>query len=363
MRTNFNLVKSNNAANSFSWFIDVVNNSRISGWCFNNDALYNPSTLSFYGDQEKIGSTIANQYRQDLKALKFHPTGNCGFEYTIPDQLDLHHYNRLSIHADGPPEPLKSFETKNIPTVLREPLPKVFFMHIPKTAGTSFNTFAGTLFPQDSAAVHLESVDQNTYPVLQSEKHYLAGHLPLREIKSHFDLTQFDLYTIIREPYGHLHSHLNWVKRIGGNPDSDFFLSHSRETQKLALLLNELDFTHEKNIHALVDGICGDLTTLFDNHETRYFLDYRRKKVTAPDVQIAQAELGRFKFIGITEQYQQFLDLFCATYQIVSTGQQERLNRSESSKLFDFHDPTIRSILNPLVEFDLRLYQSVLERE
>lgn len=349
--------------NSFSWFIDVVNSTRISGWCFSNEAPDNPSILSFFGDKEEIGSTTANRYRQDLKALKFHPTGNCGFEHTIPDLVDLYQYDRFSIHANGSSKPLKQFETKNIPTVLREPLPKVFFMHIPKTAGTSFNTFADTLFPQNSATVHLESMDPGTYPALQSEKHYLSGHLPLREIKTHFDLTQLDLYTIIREPYGHLHSHLNWVKRIGQHPDSDFFLSHSTETQTLALLLNELDFNHEKNVHALVDGICGDLTTLFDNHQTRYFLDYKRKKVTGPDVQIAQVELGLFKAIGITEQYQQFLNQFCTAYGIVCPGQQEKLNRSESSKLFNCHDPAIRSILYPFVEFDLALYQRISHQQ
>lgn len=348
--------------NSFSWFIDVINNSRISGWCFNNDALDDASSLSFFGDEEKIGSVNACRYRQDLKNLKFHPSGNCGFEFTIPEYTDLYQYKHLSIHADEASDPLEVFETKHIQSVLRGQLPKVFFMHIPKTAGTSFNAFSDTVFPKNSTAVHIESIDQDAYPALQSQKKYLAGHLPLREIKAHFDLLQFDLYTIIREPYSHLHSHLKWVKRIGQDPDADFFSSHSVETQKLALLLNHLDFSHEENVRALVDGICGNLTTLFDNHQTRYLLDYKRKKVTFPDVQIARSELKHFKSIGITEQYQRFLDHFCETYGIVCSGQKGKLNQSESSKLFDYHDQAIRSILRPLVEFDLLLYQNVLDK-
>ena len=348
-------------AGSFSWFIDVLNNSRITGWCFNNDRPLDPSQLSFFADQERIGHTDANIYRPDLKALKFHPSGECGFEFKIPGHVDVHRYERLQIFADDASGPLKEVQTRSIPAVLREPLPKVFFMHIPKTAGTSFNTFAETLFPQNSAAVHIEALDKGAYPVLQAGKHYLAGHLPLREIKAHFDLSLFDLYTLVREPYSHLHSHLKWVKRIGKDPESEFFLSHSAETQKLALLLNELDFTLHKNVRALTDGICGELTTLFDNHQTRYFLDYKRKKVTAPDVKIAQGELRLFKFIGITEQYQRYLSFFCSAYGVTCPGQKVQLNRSDNKKLFDYQDATVRSILYPLVEHDLRLYQIVLE--
>lgn len=348
---------------SFSWFIDVVNNSRVTGWCFNDDTPLIPSRLSFFADRERIGCVEANIQRPDLKALKFHPNGYCGFEFTIPAHVDVYRHERLRICADDAQDPLKELPTASIPAVLREPLPKVFFMHIPKTAGTSFNTFAETLFPQNSAAVHLEAMDEAAYPALQAEKHYLAGHLPLRRIKAHFDLSLFDLYTIIREPYSHLHSHLKWVKRIGKDPGSDFFKSHSAETQRLALLLNDLDFTREKNVRALAEGICGDLTTLFDNHQTRYFLDYKRKKVAAPDVEIARAELGRFICIGMTENYERFLSFFRTAYGIARPVLQERLNRSESEPLFDFRNGTVRSILHPLVAHDLRLYQLVLERE
>ncbi len=342
---------------SFSWFIDVINTNRVSGWCFNNEAPHTPCDMSFFVDDHKIGSTIADAYREDLKNLKFHPTGICGFEYIIPAQNNVLDYTNFRIHANAAAEPLKEISTTQIPDVLRGELPKVFFMHIPKTAGTSFNTLANTIYPQDEAVVHLESIDPKTYPALQTEKHYLAGHLPLRKIKAHFDLSRFDLYTIVREPYAHLHSHLKWVRRIGQNPNADFFASHSAETQQLSLLLNKLDFSKHQNVQALLDGICGDLITLFDNHQTRYFLDYKRKKVTTPDRQIAQAELQRFKSIGLTEQYQQFVARFCHTYGVSFAGQAEKLNQSESPPLFDYRDSLTQSILYPLVEHDLVLYQ------
>jgi hypothetical protein len=44
-------------------------------------------------------------------------------------------YRELVIKAGSGETPLFSFQTDKIPQVIEGPMPKVLFMHIPKTAG------------------------------------------------------------------------------------------------------------------------------------------------------------------------------------------------------------------------------------
>lgn len=342
-------------------FIDVINSDRVAGWCFDGDCIETAVTLEFYADGRRLGDTVAGQHRPDLKAVGFHPTGYCGFEYCFPDGVDLERFSTLTIRVAGRDNPVKEFATESIQRVIRGDGARVFFMHIPKTAGTSFNTFAESVFPAGSAAIHIESLGREQYPMIAATRSYVAGHLPLREIKAGFDLNRFELVTILREPWSHLHSHLNWVKNIGVDPASDFFLAHSEETRELALLLNRLDFSNAKNLDLLVDGICGDLTSLFDNHQTRYFLDYRRIRVSEADVDMARRALSLFSQIGCTERYTDFIDQFCRRHGIDQVQSTPSFNVARAGRIFDHTDPEVRSTLLPFVKYDLQLYAEVCD--
>jgi len=317
--------------------------------------------LKFYADDVSLGESTASIHRADLKALSFHPTGNCGYEFTIPTHINIRDFTSLKILVDNNQVPIKIIDTASIQQVARISGKKVIFMHVPKTAGTTFNSFAQTVFPEGQAVVHIESQEPSAYPSLIQKSSYLAGHLPLREIQSHFDLKQFDLITILREPYAHLHSHLKWVKNIGKDPSSDFFHNHSNETKELALLLNTIDFSTQESLDQLVNGICGELTSLFDNHQTRYFLDYRRIRVEDEDLAIAKSQLDQFSLIGSTENYSQFVSIFCNRYKIDEPASIDKRNVSESKLIFDITDPLVRQTLHPFVCYDIALYQHLFD--
>ncbi len=340
-------------------YIDVLNSDRIAGWCFNDENYNNPVVLKFYADDVRLGESTASNHRPDLKALSFHPTGDCGYEFAIPASIDIREFNALKIIADANQAPIKIIDTASIQQVARIGGRRIIFMHVPKTAGTTFNNFAQTVFPEGKAAVHIEAQNTENYADISARSIYLAGHLPLREIQSHFDLKRFDLITILREPYSHLHSHLQWVKNIGKDPTSDFFHNHSSETKELALLLNSLDFSTKESLDQLVNGICGELTSLFDNHQTRYFLDYRRIRVEDKDLTIAKSQLDNFVLIGSTEKYSQFISKFCDRYQIEIPAVIEKRNVSESRMIFDITDPLVRQTLHPFVRYDIALYQHI----
>ncbi|MFC1680896.1 hypothetical protein ACFL1S_03760 [Pseudomonadota bacterium] len=345
----------------FLVFIDILNDQRVSGWCLNGADAGTPARLMFYGDHHKIGEIVAGNFREDLKALNFHPTGHCGFDFSIPDTNILEDSACLYVYARGSDEPVWQCRTDEIPRIITGKLPTVFFMHIPKTAGTSFNTFACSRFSANSTATHIENMDEDNYPALQREKSYLAGHLPLRLIKQRFDVSRFDLLTMLREPYRQLHSHVDWIKNIGADPESDFFLSHHRFFRALALKLNEPGFSIVDELESLARHQPKDLVSLFDNNQTRYFLDNIPQKVTASDFYAAKRNLDYFKLTGVTEQYAEFAASFCNSYASNYVEQKHRFNQSEREQLFDCRDNYVRSKLLPLVEFDLMLYEHVVE--
>ncbi len=342
--------------------IDILNSRHISGWCFDLMRKKKPVKLRFYGDNQKLGEIVANDYREDLQSYRLHPNGLCGFEFHYPKDINVRNYNHITLYINNSKKPLYRVETDQIPIVIEDGLPNVFFMHIPKTAGTSFNTFSRSYFPQDKTIIHIESEDKETYPILEKEKNYLSGHLSIQKIKESFDVSRFDLHTIIREPYSHLHSHLRWVKRLGADRKSGFFKKHHNTIQDISIKLNETDLTIGNNLRALIGNLKGIELDFFDNLQTRYFLDYRPEKVEISDFVDAKKNISLFKSIGLTEKYPQFIQNFCNIYQMENIKKPSTpLNKSSYRRLFDYDDLKVRSILAPLVEADLLLYSDIVK--
>ena len=341
--------------------IDHLNSEHITGWCFNRIRKSKPVKLSFLVDDVPIGTAVADNYREDLKSYQLHPDGRCGFDFRFPGNDELQDHARLSIHAGKARVPFETFEINQIPRVLNGELPRVFFMHIPKTGGTTLNAFATQYYPQGKFAMHIEAIHPDNYPNLGQDKSYLAGHLTIQNIKQSFDVSLFDLITILRDPYRQLHSHLVWIRRIGADRSSGFFLKHEECVQDLAVRLNEIDLTSNTNLKAFVEQLEGFGLDFFDNIQTRYFLDYRPEKVSARDLKSAMRNIELFALIGTAEKLDDFIERFCARYGMVKANQPRSFNRLARHKLFDYDDNTVQSILTPLVETDMQLRDIVAQ--
>ncbi|MBW1955553.1 MAG: hypothetical protein JRI83_07510 [Deltaproteobacteria bacterium] len=335
--------------------IDSANNRTVTGWCFDLKRPEKAVHLRFFLDDREIGGTEAVHFREDVRSYNLHPTGRCGFTFLMPPEPPIRNHRFLKICAAPSSKPFHLIPTRQLPIVLEGLLPKLFFMHIPKTAGTSFNAFCRLHFPDDRVAVHLESVPPSEYPALLKEKNYLSGHLTLMHMKDRMDVSEFDLLSLVREPFRHLHSHLGWVRSIASDPESGFFAKHHPAVQETALKLRGIDFSNQKQLEVLAETISGIEVDFFDNLQTRYFLDYRPERVTRQDLDRAIRNLDRFRLIGITEQYDHFIDRVCREY-----GMERILppvfNKAQVDRLF-FHEAVeVRRALRPLVECDLFLY-------
>jgi hypothetical protein len=292
--------------------------------------------------------------------------------------LQQHSYpagSSLTIRVKGSTSPLQQIPTDTFDTVHRNPFREtllrlrptagtgkpILFMHIPKTAGTSFNTFAISTFPKGQSISHIELINKARYPELQKKYRYISGHLPIGTLKESFQLEGVDLYTIVREPYAQLHSHLKWLIRTASDQNDNYFRYDNPIILELGNSLASIDFQHTKAIDSFISRM-GDLQAAFlDNMQVRYFLDKAPRRTAGDDLEKAKENCQLFRKIGMTEQYAGFTTEFVQAHSLSLQAKTFQLNRSHSKPLFDTQSPEIRQALKPLVSLDLQLYEHICE--
>ena len=355
--------------------IDRVNANYISGWCFHRLHRDRPLVLQCFQDEKLCAEAEASLFREDLKALGLHPSGKCGFELIPRDNGNFDNSTPLSIRiktsgvrlaeisiddftADGSSGYglLKSLFRKR-----KKRGTTAIFMHIPKTAGTTFNTLAQSIYPNGSAITHIELLAEERYSSLVKDHDFISGHLRFGRLKSHFNPDYHAFYTIIREPYAQLHSHLKWLIQTATAPDENYFRLTNRVIYNLGLKLERLNLA---NIDVLADFVrsLDDLEAAFiDNAQTRYFLEGQPSRVGEAEVREALCNSEKFKLLGLTENYSEFVTSYLELNKLDRVKQPDPLNISRTPLLFDVQNEAVREILQPLVQADLKLYRSIAE--
>lgn len=362
----------------YKYSVDVFNYKHISGWCCHRLHRRRPVVLNVYLDTRLLGTVTADDYREDLHQQKMHPTGKCGFRFILPPEVNERGFGAISVCPDDSKTPLFNLYPEDRFRVLgrsRSPKkmmqdvlglwgrrrPAIFFMHIPKTAGTSFNTFARSIFPPHSAISHIKAYRPEEFAGLQHRYRYISGHLRIGEIKAGFELQDLKLYTIIREPYRQLHSHLNWLRHVTDRQDQTFFQQHNDLMQAVALKCSAHDFSCTAGVARFVADLSDSERRVVDNCQARYFLDGDPDQVGPEHQPEILRNLQLFAGIGVTERYAEFQQAFARAYSRKPVADQYRraMNASRRKPLFDVDDPEICAALGPLVEVDRWLYRQV----
>ena len=315
-------------------------------------------------DGTVVGRFTNDGYRPDLAEQNLHPSGVCGFDFSFPDNFNPDSCGWFDLLFDSFKTPVVRVACSEIEMLKPKLSAPICFMHIPKTAGTSFNALARSCFSSDRFFTHIERLDAQELLGALDRAQYLAGHLPLYELEQVVDLSGFELISVIREPYSHLHSHLNYVRgvRPGSKLEAYYGFRHNETIKSLSDTLNRIDFSSPDEIHGFVEGLRDYQLDFFDNIQTRYFLDYRPDRVGEEELRKSCANLSRFSSVGLTESYERFKNRFCESIGVVSSEQKVLSNKSAYYQLFDLGDQDIRKALRPLVQFDLQLYDYVSSR-
>ena len=353
--------------------IDRVNANYISGWCFHRIFPHRTVRLACYQGDTYMAEARASMFREDLLELGVHPSGKCGFElitdrkggFDFGQPLTIRLKEKGTVLVDLSGKTIDYGETnlyRHLKKVARrrKKLPQTaVFMHIPKTAGTSFNTLAQSLFPKGTAIHHIELLPEKDYRDLADTYNYISGHLRFGQLKEIFSADNAAFYTILREPYAQLQSHLKWLIQTAENPKEKYFKATNPVIYNLGRKLGQVGYFDIQALSEFVQTLSGIEAAFVDNLQTRYFLDRQPERVSNDDLAIAVANSRLFKLIGLTEHYDAFVCSFSEMNSIKLTAPAGRMNISKTEPLFDCDDKQVREILQPLVQADLQLYQSV----
>ena len=348
----------------YRYAVDTFNGRFINGWCFHRLFKNRRLVLRVVGDGQLLGTTETSEYRKDLLKAGLHPTGVCGFDFSFSSEFYPHRYNVLELFVENHPHPLISLPGKEIERLGVPSDKQIFFMHIPKTAGSSFNAFLRRCFSGEESVFHLEREEKERSETIVHEKQCVSGHLPWYDIKTLTEGSSFQFYSLVREPYNHLQSHLNYVRRVftQGEDESLYGYQHNDAIKALGEKLSGVDFSDTAQTRTFVAGMNGYEFDFFDNIQTRYFLDYRPSKVEQQDLERALEIVEVFEDVGLTESYQQFVDRFCQSVGIPKPKLLQQANIADHYHLFTREDISPEAPLYELVSFDLQLYEALQKR-
>ena len=355
--------------------IDRINPNYISGWCYHRIRKGEVVNLCIRYDNEPIAETLADRFREDLFELNMHPTGKCGFEFILDPPLSFDEISSITLTLRNSTKPLVIIEpdgyrfgtpftalferTKQLFSMQFRRTPLVLFMHIPKTAGTTFNTDLQSIVPTNKISQHIELEKPDRLSSLGRNKAVLSGHLRFGLLETYFHEQEYLLYTIVRDPYNHLHSHLNWMIKTAVGNDDNYFKYSNPIIYRLGQKLAEIQFNYPPDLQAFVEEISPLEARFFDNLQTRYFCRNEIDRVTKNNLEEAISNLRAFQLVGLTEAYESFLKTFIAQHGFKTMSTDRQLNRSTAEPLFDTADEGLQNTLYPLVQYDVILYNTI----
>jgi hypothetical protein len=335
--------------------LDIVNGSRVVGWCIDTDHT-SSLQIEIYKNGEPFSESIAQQYRPILHKRKLHPTGKCGFIVNFTE----------NDFKDGDFITVKEKRSGFI--IGKAPVPvfknRVFFMHIAKASGTSLNDFISRHYNSGRVLTHMEGMKGwAANKRLLFDYDFISGHKRILIVMRHHNLKSWYKVTLLRKPIEHIISHLAWVKYIGKDPRSSFFLGHSEEVQDLAKRANNYDFSDAVQLSKFMETLTEHDKDFFDNCQTRYFLPgHVRGDLTKADCNAAVRNLSLFDLIGVTEYYDEFLKKLCDFKKWKVPDKTKRLNVNDDKYGLSLSSLEQQKVLKKYIRYDATLYQTVLER-
>jgi hypothetical protein len=178
-------------------------------------------------------------------------------------------------------------------------MPKTFFMHIGKTAGTAVNEMLHSHFGVRFID-HIE-VKPEWKENLESYD-CLSGHLQYKCFRQAVNGQPFRYITVMREPLVQFRSHLNWLRVLGAN--SKLRVSTPPHILVLSDELARIDLNDPEHVYRFLSREKDSVhrVGLLDNGQARYFLgDHLGRRFGLSDFKQSISSMEGFDFVGVTE--------------------------------------------------------------
>ena len=181
-------------------------------------------------------------------------------------------------------------------------MPRIVFLHIPKTAGTAINSYLKTLYSQEEICPERLSGLRLWPPELLGQYKYFCVHETLYNLK--YIPGQKEVFTFLREPIDRLLSTYSFWRSHSNKVIEDNNVHHAR----LAKFYNLKEFLKCE---------LPDLRIQFNNPMSRYLSDYKYNdngqlwRDEEELLEAARKNLERLTAVGVYEYLDESINLVC----------------------------------------------------
>jgi len=249
----------------------------------------------------------------------------------------------------------------------------IFFIHIPKTAGTSFTRILEQLYPPEARcnAYYIQELIE-VDPKTLSQLRLFIGHIDYAA--NELMPKPLNIVTFIRDPVERAISAYNHIKANADHPQHDLF---NAEVSSLYDFANHPEFSRQlRNTQTGMLGRDNKFKLLYDLahnkqielNEAKYLSNFHRQhEVTKIDLFVAQERLRKMSFFGIMGWFDASISIFCDMFGVPHPTHPPRDNiavyRQTSEKPeYDKRDmEAVRELVyidNQLYNFSKRLFMS-----
>lgn len=246
---------------------------------------------------------------------------------------------------------------------------KIFFMHMPKCAGSSiydlFSShykvlgFAETFLP-DIAALREAT----------GEIDFVGGHIRIHDMMQIVGSDpNYRCFTIMRDPVEQLASHLCWIKRYNLDERRNDYGQLDLFTRRLVDELKPVDFADPGHLDHFLTHLPAKGLIYFDNMQSRYLLNEHRSEwkewqpVTLNLTHHILENLSRFEFVGHMSRPERTLEMVRSRFFPQSDAISLPVtNVNTLEEKIDTGNPMIVDVLKKRLNVDLWLSREILHR-
>ena len=236
---------------------------------------------------------------------------------------------------------------------------KIFFLHIPKTAGSSINKFFSNNL--SSHLFHIEGITGLNKETCDNYE-FISGHIPFTTINKLLPLDEWTTIATFRDPLSYVISHISWVRKLADPGEEARFNAHPEPFQKIAKKMTEYDFSNPAHLIDLISWLEGENLLFLHNTQT-YFLSGEHNRNTYSDLQVNTAlkNLKNIDYIGIQEELNSFMEILSNEFNWPKNNEIKENINSEKYGL-DINNKELREALYPLYNKDMIIYKEANEK-
>lgn len=221
---------------------------------------------------------------------------------------------------------------------------KLFYIHIPKTAGSSINKHFAESFHKHF--LHVEGVEFDKEFVNKYD--FVSGHVT--SSKAQKVITEdFMTMVTLREPYSYVVSHLCWIRKLADKGEEQRLLSHPKIFQKIALKMKGFDFSNPSEISAFILWL-EDIDFRYLHNTQTLYLDGKRR------IPFAVKNLNKINFVGVTEHTSEFTKMVSDYFGFLVNKETPQINSNTNKYGFDLSSDLTKKALEPLINKDRDVY-------